>query len=167
MASPAPDGNHDHAGRKPGPSPAEGQPPDAAGAAPVKAALDRAFRDLLARNRSYFGAGGPDYYGVRVENVSEDGSVFDLVLTFKAGVEYCCIESGCHFGYYSRDTWAQLRRPLGRHGLGAVPPLTIRKLRCIVEPGAMTEVPGRRPCDAMEYEQGPFHEILPDRKTTC
>jgi len=57
---------------------------------------------MLAQNRSYFGAGGLGYYGVEVENLAPDGTEFDLMLTFKSGVRYCCIERGCHIPLQNR-----------------------------------------------------------------
>jgi hypothetical protein len=51
----------------------------------LQQALTQVISELMARNKSYFGAGGPGYYGVEVGNLSPDGSEFELTLTFKSG----------------------------------------------------------------------------------
>ena len=54
----------------------------------MKNKLTHTFSELLARNQ---GANGRrDYYGLRIENVSAEGSEFDLILVFKACESYCC-----------------------------------------------------------------------------
>jgi hypothetical protein len=128
----------------------------------MRQALTEAILDLLAAGRR---AGGRrDHYGVDVENVSADGSEFDLVLTFKAKEQYCCPEFGCHFAYYSRDScWAPLRGFLQARGVVNLPALTIRKATCIVEEGALyrpEDRPDRPPIasKADTYLKGPFSE---------
>jgi hypothetical protein len=65
--------------------------------------LTQAFSELLARNR---GADGRrDYYGIRIENVTPEGSEVDLVLVFKSCESYCCAEAGCHLAYYDPGWW--------------------------------------------------------------
>jgi hypothetical protein len=81
--------------------------------------LTAAFTEFLARNRS---AGGrPDHYGVCVDGAAEDGSAFDLTLTFRSGERYCCAEPGCHLGLYDPEVWRSLREVIGRHGLVGIP----------------------------------------------
>jgi hypothetical protein len=72
----------------------------------VQQALAQFISDMLAEGRFYFGPSGPGYFGLEVRNVSANGSEFDLALTFKAGVRYCCIEWGCHIELYS-SRWFQ------------------------------------------------------------
>src|ERR1700722_17805196 len=107
-------------------------------------ALTRVIFEMLARNRSYFGAGGPGYYGVEVENLSSDGSEFDLNLTFKSGVRYCCIEHGCHIPLDGSSEncahwFDEVRDRLMVAGIEDLPPMTIRKLHVVVEQGAISD----------------------------
>jgi hypothetical protein len=105
--------------------------------------LTLAFADLFAENRSRFldgeVAGGPGYYGVQVAAVTADASEVELVLTFRAGVRYCCFESGCHFAYYDERGWRRLRECLDRHGLGHLPLPVVRTFRGVIEPGAVAQ----------------------------
>jgi hypothetical protein len=132
--------------------------------------LTQIISEMMARNRSYFGAGGPGYYGVAVANLSPDGSEFDLKLTFKSGVRYCCIEHGCHIPLYGRGQrsagwFKHIRDGLHAGGFCKVPPLTVRKLHVVVEKGAITDVPHSEPRplqSTVEYDCGPFHEVVQD-----
>jgi hypothetical protein len=122
--------------------------------------LTSAFAEHLAGNLD---AGGrPDYYGVRVDWAADDGSVFDLTLTFKAGERYCCAEPGCHLGLNDPECWRSLRQVFERLGLARVPPVTVRKVRGIVEPGAILGygVASKRPVvsTGFTYEAGPYSE---------
>jgi hypothetical protein len=136
------------------------------GPRPSAEAITQAIVDALAENGPHVshGQGGyPGYYGVRVENVSADGAEFDLVFTFKAGERYCCAEFNCHATLYCDDGWLQLRHYLRRHGLGAIPRLTIRKVRGVVEKGAQffkqdRQDLGHCESEAFEYEIGPYVE---------
>jgi hypothetical protein len=120
-----------------------------------------AFIDYFASNRA---AGGRrDYYGVQVDGVADDGSELELTVTFKSGERYCCCESGCHTGFHSSESWRRLRALFGRHGLVEIPPVTIRLLRGVVEPGALLrcnlafgleEDVG----EGFTYERGPYRE---------
>jgi hypothetical protein len=134
--------------------------------------LTLAFADLFAQNRSrFFGgevSGGPGYYGVQVAAVAADASEVELVLTFRAGVRYCCFESACHFAYYDERRWRRLRECLDRHGLGHLPIPVIRTFRGVIEPGAVGQPGGivgaPEACFVMEgsqYETGPWHPIIP------
>jgi hypothetical protein len=131
--------------------------------------LTQAFADLFAENRCRFldGAvsGGPGYYGVRGAAVTADASEVELVLTFRAGVRYCCFESGCHFSHYAERGWRRLRACLDRHGLGHLPLPVVRTFRGVIEPGAVAQ-PGvvgtPEACFVVEgtqYETGPWHPI--------
>lgn len=126
----------------------------------MSALLQQVISEMLARNRSYFGAGGPGYYGVEVDNLSPDGSEFDLTLTFKAGVRYCCIEHGCHIPLH--NGWLKkVRERLRATGIEDVPPITHRKLHVVVEQGAIVDDLNHNPCShesRQEYDEGPFHE---------
>jgi hypothetical protein len=129
-------------------------------------AFVRVVSELLARNRSYFGAGGPGYYGVEVDNLSIDGAEFDLCLTFKSGVRYCCLEPGCHLplsrSTESRAAWfREVRSRLAAAGVESPPPMTIRTLRVVAETGAIFDDPSKNQCPLerdLEYNEGPFHE---------
>jgi hypothetical protein len=131
-------------------------------------ALTQIIAEMLARNTSYFGTGGAGYYGVEVENLSSHGSEFDLTLTFKSGVRYCCIEYGCHIPLYgSGDKCAgwfrEVRDRLRMAGVKNLPPMTIRKLHVVVEQGVISDDLRHNPCShesRMEYEEGPFHEFV-------
>src|SRR5262245_35932438 len=96
-------------------------------------AITQVISDMLARNRSDFGAGGPGYYGVEVDNLSSDGTEFDLHLTFKSRVRYCWIEHGCHIPLCGSSKnvagWFQeVRDRLKEAGIDNLPPMTIRRL---------------------------------------
>ena len=129
--------------------------------------LTQVISDMLARNRSYFGAGGPGYYGVEVENLSLDGFTFDLTLTFKSGVRYCCIEHGCHIALYGSSQscagwFKKVRDGLRMAGIDNLSPMTVRKLHVVVEQGAVCDGLHHNPCpfvSRLEYDRGPFHEV--------
>ena len=126
------------------------------------------YRDLVATINQYFARnpaarGRPGYYGVRVDNVAEDCSEFDLTLTFKSGERYCCAEPGCHTGFQALECWPELREVFGSHGLAAVPPVTIRRLTGVVERGARLRCylkAGRSDVvsQGYTYEAGPYQE---------
>lgn len=126
--------------------------------------LTQAISEMLARNKSYFGVGGPGYYGVEVTSLSSDDSEFDLTLMFKAGVRYCCVEHGCHMPLYdSSEQWfKEVRNRLRMAGIENVPPMTVRKLHVIVEKGVISDgLPGElyQHESGLEYDRGPFHEV--------
>jgi hypothetical protein len=131
----------------------------------LKNKLTNVFADLLAGN---LGADGRrDYYGVRIEEVSPDGCEFDLILVFKSGEAYCCPEPGCHLGYSEADWWQTLRDIMYGHGVGDFPPLTIRRIRGIIESGARfsCRVDFGLPEESagFSYEHGPIIEIIDQR----
>jgi hypothetical protein len=132
--------------------------PDAEG---VHRRLTRVFEAQLARNTPHFGGGGPGYYGVRLENVAPDGSSIDLVVTFRSGVRYCCMETGCHFGVGHEGYWSRLRKDMNAHHLSHIPLPTIRVVRMLVEDGCLIDLsPGKpRTQKAMTYEVGPFDPV--------
>src|SRR5262245_44657114 len=111
--------------------------------------LTRAFEGVFADTAPYFGGGGPGYYEVRIENVAGDGAEVDVVLTFRAGVWYCCPEPGCHFAFYGEGGWSLLREYLDRNGLQHLPLPTIRRFRGVIERGAI-------------FDTAPAHGCLPD-----
>lgn len=129
--------------------------------------LTRAFEDVLAANVPWFGGGGPGYYGVHLENVAEDGSEVELILTFRSGTRYCCFESGCHFADYDRRLWARLRESMDRHGLSHIRLPVIRKFRGVIEAGAVMTPDRTNPAyrsDAQTYETGPFEPLTDEAK---
>ncbi len=131
--------------------------------------LTLAFADLVAANRGRFrdgaGWGGPGYYDVRASACTADAAEVELVVAFRAGVRYCCFESGCHFPYYEAGWWAQLRECLDRHGLGHLPLPAIRSFRGVIERGAVAQpgiVGAPDTCfvwDGSEYQAGPWPPI--------
>jgi hypothetical protein len=135
--------------------------------------LTRAFEDVFADTVPYFGGGGPGYYGVGVENVAGDGSELDVVLTFRSGTRYCCMEPGCQWGYWAEGGWSLLRECLDRNGLHHLPLPTVRRFRGVIEEGAVFDTvpaPGGLPDEgapaahhAFEYEVGPFLPINDSR----
>src|SRR5690349_13951504 len=124
--------------------------------------LTRAFAEVYAANVPWFGGGGPGYYGIRLEDVSPDGAEVTLVVTFRSGVRYCCFESAGHFAYYRRLGWERLRAALDRQGLAHLPLPTIRRLRGVIEAGAVMTPNRVSPAyvsEASEYEIGPFWPV--------
>lgn len=131
--------------------------------------LARAFAALYARNRPYFGGGGPGYYGVGLEDVDPGGTELDLVVTFRAGEKYCCSQLGCHSHFRGAQPWSRLREEMDAQGLGEFPLPRIRKVRVVIEPGAVFDAGGRRfpPIESKGsiYEDGPFALVLgPDEE---
>lgn len=124
---------------------------------------------MFARNRLHFGAGGPGYYGVDVTQVTNDGSQFDLILTFKSGSRYCCTELGCHLpfaiGGSGKPKWiTQFRRRLRLLGLSPPGPITINNVHVIVEDGVICDSGRYRTFitpNRSEYDDGPFFEVDP------
>jgi hypothetical protein len=130
--------------------------------------LTRAFTDLFASNvfndwKDYKG-GGPGYYGVRIENVAPDGSEIDLILTFLSGKRYCCFQFADHFAHYSERGWSRLRECMDRHGLQDLPLPVLRRVRAVIEKGAVIAPSPKVPMgiwEGSEYQTGPF---LPRKK---
>jgi len=128
--------------------------------------LTQVISDMLARNRSYFGAGGPGYYGVEVDNLSSDRAEFDMHFTFRSGIRYCCVQHGCHLPLYGSSKnyagwFKQVRERLKAAGIENLPPMTIRRLHVVVEKGAMSDGLQHEPCpheSRLEHDLGPFHE---------
>jgi len=131
--------------------------------------LTQVFIDLFAANvfdfHDGFKGGGPNYYGVRVENLATNGPELDLVLTFRAGNRYCCFEFADHFAFYSNRGWSRLRKCMDSHGLDQLPLPTIRKLHAVIEKGAvMTPSPKVPLCiwEGSAYQAGPFVPVAPN-----
>jgi len=133
----------------------------------LHSALRQVMCAMFARNRMYFGAGGPDFYGVEVINVANDGCQFDLILTFKAGTHYCCVELGCHFSFAIRSRhrtrWIErFHKLMSDRGSTHLGPITINNVHVIVEEGVVCEAtkhltpPNPR---RYEYDHGPFFEV--------
>jgi hypothetical protein len=59
-----------------------------------------------------------------------------MVLTFRSGAAYCCMEWGCHLVLTSGKRWHTLRRALAAHGVAAPSRLVLR-LTCVVQEGAV------------------------------
>ena len=128
--------------------------------------MEAAFFALLAYNRGVDGR--PVDYGLRVDAATADASEFELTLTFKAGVCYCCAELGCHMDYWDAGWWRRLRRVMRSRGLAPPAPLVVRRLRTVAEPGTrlacLTDFGrGKRRSDASRgftAEAGPFVEVV-------
>jgi hypothetical protein len=133
--------------------------------------LTLAFADLFAADGGRFldrqSWGGPGYFGVQVTSTTADGSEVELVVTFRAGVRYCCFESACHFAYYDESGWRLLRECLDRHGLEQLPLPVIRSFYGVIERGAVAQpgvVGAPETClvsEGLEYRAGPWHPIVP------
>ena len=92
---------------------------------------------LLARNR------GPDPlnpdtrrqpdYGV---SASLEENALSVVLTFRRGAAYCCMEWGCHLALTDGRRWDGLRGALASHGISVPARLQLR-LSCVIEEGAV------------------------------
>lgn len=92
----------------------------------LQQSLTQVISEMLAGNRSHFGAVGPGHYGVEVDNLVSDGAEFDLNLTFKSGVSYCCIELGCHIPLHSScpndaQCFSEVRDRLKKAGIENLP----------------------------------------------
>ena len=128
----------------------------------VQQALAQVISEMLAEGRFYFGPSGPGYFGLEVCNLSSDGFEFDLALTFKSGVRYCCIEWGCHIALYSSGWFQTVKDRLRAMGVTNLPPMTVKNLHVMVEKGAISDGPGNIPRfheSVLEYDVGPFHEV--------
>jgi hypothetical protein len=84
-------------------------------------------------------------YGV-VATMQESDLV--VVLTFRSGTAYCCMEWGCHLPLFDERRWARARAVLVGQGI-SVPPRMRLRLKCVVEEGALffdysKPLPGRR-----------------------
>lgn len=62
--------------------------------------------------------------------------LIDLVLTFRRGTAYCCMEWACHLGFVRGERWVKLRRALTVRNI-TVPDQLNLHLQCIIEEGAM------------------------------
>jgi hypothetical protein len=99
--------------------------------------ITRILAELLARNR------GPDPLNPDVRQTPDygigatlDGTTLDMVLTFRCGAAYCCMEWGCHLRLHNGIRWHALRRALAVHGVVAPPRFDLR-LVCAIEEGAV------------------------------
>jgi hypothetical protein len=96
-----------------------------------------AIADLLARNS------GPDPvdpdsrrspdYGIAA---SLDGSTLDVVLTFRKGAAYCCMEPACHLALARCEGWEPLRSAMSALDV-VLPARLLLRLTCVVEDGAL------------------------------
>lgn len=122
--------------------------------------LTDALAELMSRNHRT--EGRLDYYGVVADEITADGSTFDLTLTFKAGTLYCCNEESCHIGPSVAGWWRSLREVMRKRGLPERPPMTIRRLNVDVEKGSrilcVTESGRPKQSEAFSYGLGPFVE---------
>jgi hypothetical protein len=102
--------------------------------------IREAMAEYLSGNR-----GKPDY-GIDIENVAKDGSKFDLILTFKKGAEYCCMEPGCHlpFGFDdSQRSWKEFREILKLKGVEPAGPIQMR-MTGVIEEGSVMKIELRK-----------------------
>lgn len=127
--------------------------------------MTESFVALYSRFSTWFGGGGRGYYGVRIENLALDGSELDLIMTFRSGEQYCCGQPICDFAFDEASTWESLRVDMDANGLSAFPVPTIRKLRGVVEAGAVFVLNGRLingplVSEGYEYEDGPYPPVM-------
>ena len=73
-------------------------------------------------------------YGV---TASLEGDVLDIVLTFKRGHAYCCMEWGCHLALFNGRRWQRLHESLAQSGVVAPQSLRLHLL-CKIEEGAVS-----------------------------
>ena len=133
----------------------------------LQKALTQVIADLLAKNKPKHRSGHTDYYGLEVKNISPNGSVFELNLSLKKGVSYCCIEQGCHISLDEADennaNWfRQVRDGLKVAGIETLSPMIVSKLHVIVEKGVICDSPDGEPYtheSKTEYDCGPFYEV--------
>lgn len=94
---------------------------------------------------------------IAVSGMSADLSEFDVTLTFKTGVAYCCTEYGCFLPLQNKDVYEEIHA-----AVGGEKPITIRSLRAVVEKGVKIKpsrgMSGWTTDEATEYTVGPFHE---------
>jgi hypothetical protein len=128
----------------------------------MKDELEQAFAELLARNPGADGRG--DYYGIEIENIAPEGSESDLILVFRSGESYCCAEPGCRLAYDEPGWWETLRRIMDDHETGDLPPLTIQRIRGIVEGNVRLRCHSSFGLSAVSagycYESGPHAEVV-------
>jgi hypothetical protein len=125
--------------------------------------LTEVFAEILSKKTPYFGGGGQGYYGVHLENIAEDGSEVDLVLTFKASERYCCAELGCHCDFASASYWTRIREGMNACNLREFPLPHIRIVRGVAEQGATFDPGGLKAPLSREgftYEKGPFPPVF-------
>jgi hypothetical protein len=95
------------------------------------------LKELLAANRGPNPTDpetrqSPDY-GVAA---SLEGTVLDVVMTFKKDRAYCCMEWGCHLALFDGRRWERLHEALAKSGVVAPPSLRLQ-LSCKIEEGAV------------------------------
>lgn len=127
--------------------------------------LSEAYRRRFANSR--YAPGRTDYYGFEVIPKSDDGCIYDLIITFKKGEQYCCLESACHFGFWRAEDWSRLRNEFPDLGLQELDPLHIETVRVIVEEGVLHGLGYVHDSSQLiesgqqSYELGPFDESNP------
>lgn len=98
---------------------------------------------------------------IAVSNVSPDMTEFDVTMTMKAGVAYCCMDSGCFLATQCKSWFEDLHERLKAEGL-TVPLMTVRSLRVVMEKGSIAKptrgTSGYTCEETNEYVCGPFRE---------
>jgi hypothetical protein len=59
-----------------------------------------------------------------------------MVLTFRRGAAYCCMEWGCHLPLFNGKRWDRLRGALAAYAVPAPTQLKLR-LTCVIEERAI------------------------------
>lgn len=99
--------------------------------------VSESIASLLISNRGPVCAGSQAAleggYGIAATLESD---TLDVVLTFRCGHAYCCMEWGCHMGLEANGPWQRLRETLSRQN-ASLPDRFMLKLYCVVEEEAM------------------------------
>lgn len=120
--------------------------------------IQHAIEEHFSYCRQFFDRKPPEI-GVSIDAISEDGHCVDLLLTFKAGKRYCCVEPNCHFGLHSFADWDKLHQLFVKHKAEVVRP-TMLRLRGIVEQGAFIyDGSGIRKPQAFEHASQAFEYV--------
>lgn len=96
-------------------------------------------------------------YGVVASNYDASDSSFDLQLTFLEGETYCCVEPGCHFGFFDDRWFGKLATALSDLGWFGTPPTRMRNGQATIESGAAFTVPPRVESESWSYQLGMEH----------
>ena len=113
-----------------------------------------AIRSMLTSNRGPDGQ--PAVYRVAAHGYEPSAGSFELSLGFRAGETYCCIESGCHFGFFDGKWFRRLADGLSSTGWSQPPPSRIRVVTVEVEQGVVLTVVPEEVEKPRSYEIGPF-----------
>ena len=97
-------------------------------------------------------------YGVNVRDYCTSHQSFALELTLKGGREYCCMECGCHFGFFDAAWFELLAGQITSSKRWTEPdlPTNISAVRVTVESGVRLTATAQLIESPQTYEVGPF-----------